>query len=73
VHVDVDVIGAGFAIKLKQAGFTDFVMLGDVDAPGGAWQWNTLSRHRRGHPVVQLPVLVRVASGLVAATVGAWN
>ena len=45
-HFEVIVIGAGFAgigfaIKLKQAGFTDFVILDEADGPGGTWHWNT--------------------------------
>ncbi len=45
-HFEVVVIGAGFAgigfaIKLKQAGFTDFVILDEADGPGGTWHWNT--------------------------------
>ena len=43
---DVAVIGAGFsgigaAIKLDQAGFSDFVVLEQGDGVGGAWHWNT--------------------------------
>lgn len=43
---EVAVIGAGFsgigaAIKLKEAGFTDFVVLEEGDGVGGAWHWNT--------------------------------
>ena len=45
-HFDVVVIGAGFAgigfsIKLKEAGFTDFVILDEADGAGGTWHWNT--------------------------------
>ena len=45
-HFEVVIIGAGFAgigfaIKLKQAGFTDFVILDEADGPGGTWHWNT--------------------------------
>jgi cation diffusion facilitator CzcD-associated flavoprotein CzcO len=43
---EVVVIGAGFsgigaAIKLDQAGFSDFVVLEEADGVGGAWHWNT--------------------------------
>ena len=39
-------VGAGFsgigaAIKLDQAGFSDFVVLEEADGVGGAWHWNT--------------------------------
>ena len=45
-HFEVVIIGAGFAgigfaIKLKQAGFSDFVILDEADGPGGTWHWNT--------------------------------
>jgi cyclohexanone monooxygenase len=45
-HFEVVIIGAGFAgigfaIKLKEAGFTDFVILDEADGPGGTWHWNT--------------------------------
>ena len=45
VDHDVAVIGAGFsgigaAIKLDQAGFSDFVVLEEGDGVGGAWHWN---------------------------------
>lgn len=44
VH-DVVVVGGGFsgigaAIKLKEAGITDFVVLEDGDGVGGTWHWN---------------------------------
>jgi len=40
------VIGAGFsgigaAIKLDQAGFSDYMLLEEADGVGGAWHWNT--------------------------------
>src|SRR2546429_3862111 len=46
VDHEVVVIGAGFsgigaAIKLDQAGFSDFVVLEEGDGVGGAWHWNT--------------------------------
>jgi cation diffusion facilitator CzcD-associated flavoprotein CzcO len=46
VDHDVAVVGAGFsgigaAIKLDQAGFSDFVVLEEGDGVGGAWHWNT--------------------------------
>jgi cation diffusion facilitator CzcD-associated flavoprotein CzcO len=46
VDHEVVVIGAGFsgigaAIKLDQAGFSDFVVLEEADGVGGAWHWNT--------------------------------
>ena len=46
VDHEVVVVGAGFsgigaAIKLDQAGFTDFVVLEEGDGVGGAWHWNT--------------------------------
>jgi cyclohexanone monooxygenase len=42
----VIVVGAGFsglgaAIKLREAGFDDFVLLEDGDGVGGTWHWNT--------------------------------
>jgi cation diffusion facilitator CzcD-associated flavoprotein CzcO len=45
-HHQVVIIGAGFAgigfaIKLKQSGFTDFVILDEAEGPGGTWHWNT--------------------------------
>ena len=33
--------GIGFAIKLVEAGFTDWLILDDATAPGGTWHWNT--------------------------------
>jgi cation diffusion facilitator CzcD-associated flavoprotein CzcO len=46
VDHDVVVVGAGFsgigaAIKLDEAGFSDFVVLEEGDGVGGAWHWNT--------------------------------
>ncbi len=43
---EIVVIGAGFsgigaAIKLEQAGFSDFVVLDEADGVGGTWHWNT--------------------------------
>jgi len=43
---EVMVIGAGFSgigtgIKLKEAGFHDFVIIDEADGPGGTWHWNT--------------------------------
>ncbi|RBO85521.1 flavin-containing monooxygenase [Nocardia puris] len=40
------IVGAGFsgigaAIKLREAGFEDFVLLDDADGVGGTWHWNT--------------------------------
>lgn len=40
------IVGAGFsgigaAIKLREAGFDDFVILEDGDGVGGTWHWNT--------------------------------
>jgi cation diffusion facilitator CzcD-associated flavoprotein CzcO len=45
-HHDIVIVGAGFSgigfgIKLKQAGFTDFVIIDEADGPGGTWHWNT--------------------------------
>lgn len=45
-HVDVAIVGSGFAglgmaIKLKEAGRTDFVVLERADDVGGTWQQNT--------------------------------
>jgi cation diffusion facilitator CzcD-associated flavoprotein CzcO len=46
VDHEIVVIGAGFsgigaAIKLDQAGFSDFVVLDEADGVGGTWHWNT--------------------------------
>lgn len=43
---EIIVVGAGFAgigvaIKLHQAGFTDYLILDDADGAGGTWHWNT--------------------------------
>lgn len=45
-HVDVAIVGSGFAglgmaIKLKEAGRTDFVVLERAEDVGGTWQQNT--------------------------------
>jgi cation diffusion facilitator CzcD-associated flavoprotein CzcO len=45
-HQDVAIVGAGFsgigaAIRLKQAGFHDFVLLERADEVGGCWRDNT--------------------------------
>ncbi len=45
-HVDIAIVGSGFAgigmaIKLKQAGRQDFVVLERADDVGGTWQANT--------------------------------
>ncbi|HZV75493.1 MAG TPA: NAD(P)/FAD-dependent oxidoreductase [Conexibacter sp.] len=45
-HVDVAIVGSGFAglgmaIRLRQAGRTDFVVLERADDVGGTWQQNT--------------------------------
>jgi cation diffusion facilitator CzcD-associated flavoprotein CzcO len=46
VDHEIVVIGAGFsgigaAIKLREAGFSDFVLLDEADGVGGTWHWNT--------------------------------
>ncbi len=43
---EIAIIGAGFsglgaAIKLREAGFEDWVVLEDADGVGGTWHWNT--------------------------------
>jgi len=43
---EVIVVGAGFsgigaAIKLREAGFEDFLLVDDADGVGGTWHWNT--------------------------------
>lgn len=45
-HTDIAIVGAGFgglgmAIKLRQAGRTDFVVLDKADEVGGTWEANT--------------------------------
>jgi cation diffusion facilitator CzcD-associated flavoprotein CzcO len=45
-HVDVAILGSGFsglgmAIRLKQSGFEDFVVLERGDEVGGTWHYNT--------------------------------
>ena len=43
---EIVVVGAGFsgigaAIKLRRAGFCDYVVLDEADGVGGTWHWNT--------------------------------
>lgn len=43
---EVIIVGAGFsgigvAIKLREAGFDDFILVDDADGVGGTWHWNT--------------------------------
>lgn len=43
---EVVVVGAGFsgigaAIKLRKAGFSDFVVIDEASGAGGTWHWNT--------------------------------
>jgi cation diffusion facilitator CzcD-associated flavoprotein CzcO len=33
--------GIGFAVKLKESGFDDFIIIDEADGPGGTWHWNT--------------------------------
>ncbi|MBF6520277.1 flavin-containing monooxygenase [Nocardia farcinica] len=45
-HVEIAVVGAGFAgiglgVKLREAGFEDFVILERAEAVGGTWRANT--------------------------------
>jgi len=45
-HHDIVIVGAGFsgigtAIKLREAGFDDILLIDDADGPGGVWHWNT--------------------------------
>ncbi len=67
------IIGAGFAglgmaIRLKQEGIDDFLVLERADGLGGTWRDNTLSglRGRRAVPPVLL--LLRAEPGLDAAS-----
>ena len=68
-HVRVAIVGTGFAglgtaIKLEQAGETDFVVLERADDVGGTWRDNTypgLCLRRAEPPVL---VLVRAEPGL---------
>ncbi len=46
VDHEIVVIGAGFsgigaAIKLREAGFPDFLVIDEADGVGGTWHWNT--------------------------------
>lgn len=41
VIVGAGFAGIGFAIKLQEAGFTDFLIVDEADGPGGTWHWNT--------------------------------
>ncbi|NMN97214.1 NAD(P)-binding domain-containing protein [Antrihabitans stalactiti] len=45
-HHEIIVIGAGFsgigvAIKLRERGFDDFIVVDEATGPGGTWHWNT--------------------------------
>ena len=45
-HHEIVVIGAGFsgigvAIKLRESGFDDFIVVDEATGPGGTWHWNT--------------------------------
>ncbi|MEY9889447.1 cation diffusion facilitator CzcD-associated flavoprotein CzcO [Catenulispora sp. MAP5-51] len=58
------IVGSGFAglcmaIKLKQAGRDDFVILEKGDDVGGTWRENTYPGGGVRHPVASLLVLVR--------------
>ena len=64
-------IGAGFsgigtAIKLDEAGIRDWVAARGGRRRRRGLALEHLSGHRRRHPLVQLPVLLRAALGLVA-------
>lgn len=45
-HHEIVIVGAGFsgigtAIKLREAGFDDILLIDDASGPGGVWHWNT--------------------------------
>lgn len=45
-HHEIVIVGAGFsgigtAIKLRNAGFKDILLVDDASGPGGVWHWNT--------------------------------
>lgn len=45
-HHEIVIVGAGFsgigtAITLRNAGFTDILLVDDASGPGGVWHWNT--------------------------------
>ena len=45
-HHEIVIVGAGFsgigtAITLRDAGFTDILLIDDASGPGGVWHWNT--------------------------------
>ena len=68
---EVVIVGAGFsgigvAISLAKAGIDDFLIVESGDALRRDVAVEHLSGRRGRHPVVQLPVLVREAHGLVA-------
>ncbi|WP_280503647.1 NAD(P)-binding protein, partial [Nocardia farcinica] len=54
---EIIVVGAGFsgigaAIKLREAGFDDFLIVDDADGVGGPWDWNTNPRVAVGIPTI---------------------
>jgi cation diffusion facilitator CzcD-associated flavoprotein CzcO len=68
-ETDVAIIGAGFgglglAIRLKQAGRDDFVVLERASDVGGTWHANAYPRLPVRHPLEPLLVLVRAQVGL---------